>query len=54
MIVVTVLYVVCFACRGTGKEPDHFGERVCIWCSGSGRRRAKRGHEEESIGTPKA
>jgi DnaJ-class molecular chaperone len=38
---VAVLYVVCFACRGTGKEPDYFGQRTCIWCEGRGRRRER-------------
>ena len=36
------LYLVCFACNGCGKEPDYGGWRVCIWCEGKGRRRAKR------------
>ena len=27
----------CFACIGTGREPDYVPEgRVCIWCEGSG------------------
>jgi len=42
MAKVIVLYAACFACRGTGKEPDHIGQRTCIWCSGRGRRRGRK------------
>lgn len=42
---VTHIYVVCFACAGSGKEPDYGGSRVCIWCEGKGRRRARRKFE---------